>query len=139
MYCRDCGQLISNDSLKCTNCGTRKGLGDNYCYRCGSRIKSHSIEVCEFCGAKLNNNIDELNIKIKNKLLAGLLALFLGGMGIHRFYLGYIKIGIVQLSLWVLGYFTGGITWVIVQIWALIESILIVLGKIKDSEGNDLE
>lgn len=139
MYCRDCGQLISNDSLKCTNCGTRKGLGDNYCYRCGSRIKSNSIEVCEFCGAKLNNNIDELNIKIKNKLLAGLLALFLGGMGIHRFYLGYIKIGIVQLSLWVLGYFTGGITWVIVQIWALIESILIFLGKIKDSEGNDLE
>ncbi|WP_294386447.1 NINE protein [uncultured Clostridium sp.] len=139
MYCRDCGQLISNDSLKCTNCGTRKGLGDNYCYRCGSRIKSHSIEVCEFCGAKLNNNIDELNIKIKNKLLAGLLALFLGGMGIHRFYLGYIKIGIVQLSLWGLGYFTGGITWVIVQIWALIESILIFLGKIKDSEGNDLE
>ena len=139
MYCRDFGQLISNDSLKCTNCGTRKGLGDNYCYRCGSRIKSHSIEVCEFCGAKLNNNIDELNIKIKNKLLAGLLALFLGGMGIHRFYLGYIKIGIVQLSLWVLGYFTGGITWVIVQIWALIESILIFLGKIKDSEGNDLE
>ena len=87
----------------------------------------------------VNNNIDELNIKIKNKLLAGLLALFLGGMGIHRFYLGYIKIGIVQLSLWVLGYFTGGITWVIVQIWALIESILIFLGKIKDSEGNDLE
>ena len=79
------------------------------------------------------------NIKIKNKLLAGLLALFLGGMGIHRFYLGYIKIGIVQLSLWGLGYFTGGITWVIVQIWALIESILIFLGKIKDSEGNDLE
>ena len=88
MYCRDCGQIISNDSLRCTNCGTRKGLGDNYCYRCGSRIKSNSIEVCEFCGAKLNNNIDELNIKIKNKLLAGLLALFLGAMGIHRFYLG---------------------------------------------------
>ena len=111
----------------------------NYCYRCGSRIKSNSIEVCEFCGAKLNNNIDELNIKIKNKLLAGLLALFLGGMGIHRFYLGYIKIGIVQLSLWVLGYFTGGITWAIVQIWAVTEAILIFLGKIKDSEGHPLE
>ena len=139
MYCRDCGQNISNDSLRCTNCGTRQGLGDNYCYRCGSRIKSNSIEVCEFCGAKLNNNIDELNIKIKNKLLAGLLALFLGGMGIHRFYLGYIKIGIVQLSLWVLGYFTGGITWAIVQIWAVTEAILIFLGKIKDSEGHPLE
>ena len=139
MYCRDCGQIISNDSLRCTNCGTRKGLGDNYCYRCGSRIKSNSIEVCEFCGAKLNNNIDELNIKIKNKLLAGLLALFLGAIGIHTFYLGYIKIGIVQLILWVLGYFTGGITWAIVQIWAVTEAILIFLGKIKDSEGHPLE
>ena len=139
MYCRDCGQIISNDSLRCTNCGTRKGLGDNYCYRCGSRIKSNSIEVCEFCGAKLNNNIDEVNIKIKNKLLAGLLALFLGAMGIHRFYLGYIKIGRVQLRLWVLGYFTGGITWAIVQIWAVTEAILIFLGKIKDSEEHPLE
>ena len=29
MYCRECGQLISNESSKCTNCGTEKGLGDN--------------------------------------------------------------------------------------------------------------
>ena len=67
------------------------------------------------------------------------MALFLGAMGIHRFYLGYIKIGIVQLILWVLGYFTGGITWAIVQIWAVTEAILIFLGKIKDSEGHPLE
>lgn len=138
MYCRECGQIIGNDSLKCTNCGTRKGLGENYCYRCGSRIKSQNIEACEFCGAKLNNNnIAEVNIK--NKLLAVLLALFLGGMGIHRFYLGYIKIGIVQLILWILGYFTSGITWIIAQIWAVTEAILIFLGKIKDSEGHPLE
>ncbi|WP_195990035.1 TM2 domain-containing protein [Clostridium sp. D53t1_180928_C8] len=139
MYCRDCGQLITNDSLRCTNCGTKKGLGDNYCYKCGSRIKSHNIEICQFCGAKLNNNINELDTEVKNKLLAGLLALFLGGMGIHRFYLGYIKIGIIQLLLWFFGYFTNGITWGMVQIWAIIECILIFLGKIKDSNGNSLE
>ena len=139
MYCRDCGQIMSNDSLRCTNCGTRKGLGDNYCYRCGSRIKSHNIEICEFCGAKLNNNINKVDVKIRSKLLAGLLALFLGGMGIHRFYLGYIKIGMVQLILWFFGYFNGGITWIIVEIWAFIECILIFLGIIKDSEGHPLE
>ena len=139
MYCRDCGQLISNDSLRCTNCGTKKGLGDNYCYKCGSRIKSHNIGICQFCGAKLNNNITELDTEIKNKLLAGLLALFLGGMGIHRFYLGYIKIGIIQLLLWFLGYFTNGITWGMVQIWAIVECISIFSGKIKDSNGNPLE
>lgn len=137
MYCRECGQLITSDDVKCTNCGTRKGLGDNYCYKCGSRIKNRSIEVCEFCDARLNNNKGDLNIK--SKLLAVLLALFLGGMGIHRFYLGYFKIGIVQLVLWVLGYFTEGKTWAIVEVWAIIEAIFIFLGRIKDSKGNTLE
>ena len=60
-------------------------------------------------------------------------------MGIHRFYLGYIKIGIIQLLLWFLGYFTNGITWGIVQIWAIVECISIFSGKIKDSNGNPLE
>lgn len=139
MYCRDCGQLVPNDSLKCAKCGTQKGLGDNYCYKCGTRLKEHNVEFCELCGAKLNYNIDQVNGKIKNKLIAGLLALFLGGMGVHRFYLGYITIGVVQLVLWILGYFTGGLTWIITEIWAIVECILIFVGKIKDSSGNSLE
>src|SRR5258707_374960 len=32
----------------------------------------------------------------KSKLVAGLLGIFLGGLGVHRFYLGYIGIGIAQ-------------------------------------------
>ena len=139
MYCRDCGQLVPNDSLKCAKCGTQKGLGDNYCYKCGTRLKEHNVEFCELCGAKLNYNIDQVNGKIKNKLIAGLLALFLGGMGVHRFYLGYITIGVVQLVLWILGYFAGGLTWIITEIWAIVECILIFTGKIKDSSGNSLE
>lgn len=139
MYCRDCGQLVPNDSLKCAKCGTQKGLGDNYCYKCGTRLKEHNVEFCELCGANLNYNIDQVNGKIKNKLIAGLLALFLGGMGVHRFYLGYITIGVVQLVLWILGYFTGGLTWIITEIWAIVECILIFVGKIKDSSGNSLE
>ena len=139
MYCRDCGQLVPNDSLKCAKCGTQKGLGDNYCYKCGTRLKEHNVEFCELCGAKLNYNIAQVNGKIKNKLIAGLLALFLGGMGVHRFYLGYITIGVVQLVLWILGYFTGGLTWIITEIWAIVECILIFVGKIKDSSGNSLE
>ncbi|WP_408648914.1 TM2 domain-containing protein [Tumidithrix elongata] len=33
----------------------------------------------------------------KSKVTAILLCFFLGGFGIHRFYLGYTVIGIVQL------------------------------------------
>ena len=34
---------------------------------------------------------------MKSKLTAILLCLFLGSLGIHRFYLGYTLIGVIQL------------------------------------------
>ncbi|WP_062104916.1 TM2 domain-containing protein [Bacillus niameyensis] len=34
---------------------------------------------------------------MKNKLVAGLLGIFLGGFGIHKFYLGKIGLGIVYI------------------------------------------
>ena len=43
----------------------------------------------------------------KSKIVAGLLALFLGGFGIHKFYLGYTKPGIIMVL-------CGTIGWVIV-------------------------
>ncbi|MBP5300323.1 MAG: TM2 domain-containing protein [Victivallales bacterium] len=33
------------------------------------------------------------------KIVAGVLAILLGGLGVHKFYLGYIKAGIIQLIL----------------------------------------
>jgi TM2 domain-containing membrane protein YozV len=38
------------------------------------------------------------------KILAGILAILLGGLGIHKFILGYTKEGIIQL---ILGFFCG--------------------------------
>lgn len=35
----------------------------------------------------------------EKKLVAGILAILLGGFGIHKFYLGYTKEGIIQLIL----------------------------------------
>ena len=65
----------------------------------------------------------------KSKLVAGLLALFVGGIGVHNFYLGYMGRGIVQLLLsW-----TG-----ISSIWAFIEAIMIFTGSIPDANGNPL-
>lgn len=63
MYCRDCGQILSNDSLRCTNCGTKKGLADNYCYRCGLRIKNHNIYlVKKNCVKDKHNSFYEIII-----------------------------------------------------------------------------
>ncbi len=35
----------------------------------------------------------------KSKVVAGILGILLGGLGIHKFYLGYTKEGIIQILL----------------------------------------
>jgi TM2 domain-containing membrane protein YozV len=51
----------------------------------------------------------------EKKIVAGILGILLGGLGIHKFYLGYTKEGIIQL---ILGFFCIG------SIIGLIEGII---------------
>ena len=60
----------------------------------------------------------------KNKWVAGLLALFLGTLGIHKFYLGRNKEGIIMLLCFVLGFILLGIPSAIIGIIAFIEAII---------------
>ena len=60
----------------------------------------------------------------KNWVVALLLCIFLGELGIHRFYVGKIGTGIIYLLAG--GLF--GIGWVV-------DLILIIVGKFKDEEG----
>lgn len=59
--------------------------------------------------------------KTKDKLVAGLLAIFLGGLGIHKFYLGYTKEAVIMLLVSLL---TCGFGASIIGIIALIEGIM---------------
>lgn len=58
----------------------------------------------------------------KSKVAAGLLAIFLGGLGIHKFYLGYTTQGIILLLVSLLGWFLFGP--VIACVISLIEGII---------------
>ncbi len=67
----------------------------------------------------------------KSKTTAGLLGIFLGGFGVHRFYLGYTTIGIIQI---VVTIFTCGLgAW-----WGLIEGILILCNKTITTDANGI-
>ncbi|MFL1781209.1 TM2 domain-containing protein [Candidatus Hepatincolaceae symbiont of Richtersius coronifer] len=73
----------------------------------------------------------------KSRLVAFLLWLFLGTLGIHRFYAGKILSGIVLLLLTGFSALTFylGIGWLvgsIVIIWLIIDLFLILTGKIFD-------
>lgn len=60
----------------------------------------------------------------KNRIVAALLAFFLGGFGFHKFYLGYNGAGLVMLACallgWILFLIPTGIVWLI----ALIEAVI---------------
>lgn len=60
----------------------------------------------------------------KSQIVALLLAFFVGVLGIHRFYLGYTTIGLIQLL-------TGGGC----GIWALIDFIRILFGDLQPMDG----
>jgi len=64
----------------------------------------------------------------KNKVAAGLLAIFLGGLGIHKFYLGYTGPGLVYLLVntigWVVTIFLLGLPNMALGIMALVEGII---------------
>tara|TARA_B110000914_G_C15303990_1_gene372418 strand:+ start:272 stop:736 length:465 start_codon:yes stop_codon:yes gene_type:complete len=52
----------------------------------------------------MTSNLPNMSKNEKDKLIACLLAIFLGGLGIHKFYLGYEKQGITMLLLGTIGW-----------------------------------
>ena len=63
---------------------------------------------------------------MKSKVVALILSIFLGELGIDRFYLGYIGTGILKLIT------CGGF-----GIWWLIDLIMIATGKLKPKDGSE--
>ena len=132
MYCRNCGKELNENADYCTHCGVATTKGNSYCGVCGSETNENA-DICVSCGTNLKKQQKEA----KSKVVAGLLGIFLGAFGIHRFYLGYTVIAVIQLVLSiVLGIFTCGIATAAVSIWGLIEGILILCGSVITTDAN---
>lgn len=71
----------------------------------------------------------------KSQILALLLCLFFGYLGIHRFYLGYPLQGLIQLLVLGFGFFYR-LLWLFCLIWVLFDLIRIFTGDLQPRDGN---
>ncbi len=130
MYCKNCGAEINENAAACMTCGFAKGNGDKFCSNCGKEINPGAA-ICTACGAAVRTA--GLGTGEKSKLVAVLLAFFLGNIGVHDFYLGYNKNGIIKIILTVCTGVGGGI-------WALIDFIRLLTGSLHtDANGAELK
>ena len=146
MFCKKCGKEIADDTKFCPSCGTQLDVVENSEIKTDGNVSSKSRLAALLFGA----------------LLFGI---FLGGIGVHNFYLGHTGKGIAKILMTVFGlifyiagivklatdsynYYSSGsiaafsglmgfglIVMWIPGIWAFIEWILIACGKAKDSKG----
>ena len=98
-FCKFCGAKIPMDAVMCTSCGRQ--------------VEELKYSASTQPNIVINNSNNNTNInsgmmaggRMKNKWVALLLCLFLGGLGAHRFYEGKIGTGILWLC-------TGGLFFV---------------------------
>ena len=137
MYCSNCGKEIDNNAEVCIHCGCKQNKVNKYCTNCGAEINENA-EICVKCGCKIKkNNVDDVLAGFsggtRQKLVAALLAFFLGVFGVHDFYLGYNKNGIIKLVCTL-----TGIGALITSVWAIIDLVKILTGSKLDADGNPL-
>ncbi|MGN0553333.1 MAG: NINE protein [Oscillospiraceae bacterium] len=98
-FCKFCGKKIPFDAVVCTHCGRQVEM-----------LKQESAPAPNYNYNYVNHAAPAVkNPCLKNKWVAFLLCLFLGPIGIHKFYEGKIGLGLLYL-------FTGGlfgIGWII--------------------------
>ena len=111
MSCTNCGSEVAENAVVCVKCGVPPCASKKFCRNCGVAVNENQV-VCVKCGSSLAGNgaavpssVSALTSGEKSRIVAAVLALLLGGLGVHKFYYGSWGYGLVYI---VVSLFTCG-------------------------------
>lgn len=119
MYCKNCGEMMNDNQAICIKCGVKVGEGNTYCANCGKEIAANA-DVCLNCGVA-NKKANSNYLNGQDKVVMIIIAVLIGGLGIHNFMMGETKKGIFRI---VMSFLCG-----LGYIFALIDAIKIACGN----------
>lgn len=126
-HCINCGAEIADDAELCPDCGVNQSkrlegaFGDRsenekHCVNCNALIYKQA-EMCPECGVA-QPSLRSGDVRASDQIIAGLLAILVGGLGVHKFYQGNMRNGVLYLCF----FWTA-----IPAVLGLIEGILMLL------------
>lgn len=164
--CKGCGEEIAEDVMFCPNCGVRQNSSTDRDANI-DKIVANTAAVTDDVSSvisdahnliKFGKKVGKATVKevtekkegasLKSRVVAALLAFFLGLIGVHSFYLGKKGSGIVHLLLTAIGiaaavlmesyeeiYILAPIAFSINGIWCIISAFMLLCGAGKDGDG----
>lgn len=170
-YCRHCGASVRQAAVVCVSCGCEPWSGTEHCWHCAAATQDQA-HVCVNCGVSLvprhggshGHNAPHRSgagaprtsgfnflttpanglVSSRNAVAAGVLAILLGSLGVHRFYLGYIGVGFGYLGVFLFAVVFSFLVLPLVlllalSVLALLEGIFLLTGSFNtDAEGAEL-
>jgi TM2 domain-containing membrane protein YozV len=95
------------------------------CGACGTTVDAMA-EICPYCGVR-QGALMTTGDSPKRILPAMILCFCFGIFGVHRFYVGKVGTGLLQL------FTIGGL-----GVWAMIDFIMLVVGAFTDKQGRKI-
>lgn len=157
MFCYNCGEQINENQNFCQHCGSKvihndfgyqqpynkqntyQQYSQNNQYN-GQAVQYYTTSTPVPAGSYMTHPFCNDSISDKERVPAAVLAFFLGGFGVHRFYAGKSGSAVAMLAMTLFGLLFSivgvGLLFVFAAgIWGLVDFIIILCGDFKDANG----